>query len=89
MKERKAYEIVLLIVKCDITNEKIIPLMGLLQVYILLQTSISNSPPQVGRCSKHFQLEMRKSKGKMPGTHRLKKNIAIKQVLIQQEATTT
>jgi len=61
----------LLMIKVNITNDEVVPLMGLLQVYILLQTSISNSPPQVGRCAKHFQLEMRKIQGKMPRTHRL------------------
>jgi hypothetical protein len=49
-------------IKVNITNDEDIPLMGLLQVYIPLPTSISNSPPQVGRCSKHFQLEMGKYK---------------------------
>ena len=69
MKERKAYRIVLLKVKCNITNEKVNPLMGRLHLYILIglvllvtKLCISNSPPQVGRCSKHFQLEMRKYK---------------------------
>jgi hypothetical protein len=57
-----------------ITIEKVIPLMGLLQVYILLQTSISNSPPQVGRCSKHFQLEMRKYKERHQANESTKKD---------------
>lgn len=37
MKERKAYRIVLLIVKCNITNEKVNPLMGRLHLYILIR----------------------------------------------------
>jgi len=58
---------------------------------------ISNSPPQVGRCSRDFQLGMRNTK-KIHQTKEITRRdagntsaekIVIKQVLIQKDATIT
>jgi hypothetical protein len=69
MKERKANKLFVLMENGILQNDEVVPLMGRLQLYILIglillvtKLDISNSPPQVGRCSKHFQLEMRKYK---------------------------
>jgi hypothetical protein len=37
---RENSKLFLLMIKVNITNDEVVPLMGLLQVYILLQTSI-------------------------------------------------
>jgi len=40
---RENSRLFLLMIKVNITNDEVDPLIGLLQVYILLQTSISNT----------------------------------------------
>ena len=64
---------------------------------LVTKLCISNSPPQVGRCSKHFQLEMRKYKEMHQENENTRKDagntsaksIVNNQMLLQQEKTTT